>query len=390
MEHQRYKMSHSVTATSMNSDGNPCPKGELCDQLSIGYGTGMVTGEFVRDQMCFGNGSSCIQCTAVMALEMSNQPFRSFRFDGILGLGLKQLAINPEFNFLQRLMDIEAANFQFGVFLNDGASEIAIGGYNSNRVLTPLSWAPVAKVSLGHWQVRIKELKIAGRTLDVCKDGSCHGILDTGTTHLGVPGSNFDEFMKMLSVDSGGAASCADVAAPEVEIVLEGFALMLGPRHYMRPLPLDKGVNLTQLTGGGVNQGSKNTNNNSTNEVEPASALPVVAALTEHASNANLTSQTCVARLMPVNFPEPLGPKLFLLGEPVLHRYYAVFDWKAEAIGFGISDTAHNRRELQASQSVEQGLSEDQVALVQLLVSVRVRRHGSHWAQQQLTAASIG
>jgi len=195
MEHQRYKMSHSVTATSMNSDGNPCPKGELCDQLSIGYGTGMVTGEFVRDQMCFGNGSSCIQCTAVMALEMSNQPFRSFRFDGILGLGLKQLAINPEFNFLQRLMDIEAANFQFGVFLNDGASEIAIGGYNSNRVLTPLSWAPAAKVSLGHWQVRIKELKIAGRTLDVCKDGSCHGILDTGTTHLGVPGCNFDEFM---------------------------------------------------------------------------------------------------------------------------------------------------------------------------------------------------
>ena len=29
-----------------------------------------------------------------------------------------------------------------------------------------------------------------------------------------------------------------------------------------------------------------------------------------------------------VKLPEPLGPKLFILGEPVLHRYYTVYDWE--------------------------------------------------------------
>jgi len=85
---------------------------------------------------------------------------------------------------------------------------------------------------------------------------------------------------------------------------------------------------------------------------------------------AEVTSGTCTPRLMPVNFPEPLGPKLFLLGEPLLHRYYAVFDWTKEAIGFGLSDTVHNRRALQT----EHGLDEDQVILAQVVVSVRVRR----------------
>jgi len=313
-------------------------------------------------------------------VELSNHPFRSFRFDGILGLGLKQLAVTPEFNFLNRLMEVESVTqFQFGVFLADGTqsvdhSEIAMGGFNSKRVLTPLSWTPLAKVSLGYWQVRIKEVKMAGRTLDFCQDGSCHGIVDTGTSHLGVPRSNFDEFMNTLSMDSGGAANCAEISAPEVEIVLEGAVLSLGPRHYMRPLPLEKGVN---LTGQGISPNSStiDTNHNG-NETLPASAAMQASATAAQAAanNAKVTSGTCTPRLMPVNFPEPLGPNLFILGEPLLHRYYTVFDWKAEAIGFGLSDTDQNRRLLHTAQGAEQGVAEDQVAFVQVVVSVRLRR----------------
>lgn len=303
-----------------------------------------------------------MEVSAVMGVEMSNHPFLSFGFDGILGLGLKQLSVAPEFNFLSRLinlMDLESrASFQFGFFLTNGTespSEIAMGGYNNKRLLTPLSWAPLAKVSLGHWQVRITEVKIAGRTLDICKDGSCHGIVDTGSSHLGIPSSSFHDFMKTLSVDSGGAESCSEILAPEVELVLEGFALKMGPRHYMRPLPLAKGMNFTDKA---VSPFSNN-DNNSTNQVLQSSAMP---------------AKTCVPRLAALNFPEPLGPNIFLLGEPVLHRYYTVFDWKAEAIGFGLSNTTQNRLALEATQGVNQGLAEDQIALVQVFVSVRVRR----------------
>merc|ERR1719484_36060 len=50
----------------------------------------------------------------------------------------------------------------------------------------------------------------------------------------------------------------------------------------------------------------------------------------------------CRPRLMPVNMPAPLGPNLFILGEPVLHRYYTVFDWKGPRIGLSVANTARN------------------------------------------------
>merc|ERR1719247_3827590 len=54
-------------------------------------------------------------------------------------------------------------------------------------------------------------------------------------------------------------------------------------------------------------------------------------------------SHVCVPRLMPVNLPDPLGPKLFLLGEPVLHRYYTVYNWQTTEIGFGLSVRPGNK-----------------------------------------------
>merc|ERR1719389_778356 len=50
----------------------------------------------------------------------------------------------------------------------------------------------------------------------------------------------------------------------------------------------------------------------------------------------------CRPRLMPVNMPAPLGPKLFILGEPVLHRYYTVFDWAGPRVGFGVANSKRN------------------------------------------------
>merc|ERR1719482_1130632 len=53
----------------------------------------------------------------------------------------------------------------------------------------------------------------------------------------------------------------------------------------------------------------------------------------------------CRPRLMPVNMPAPLGPNLFILGEPVLHRYYTVFDWAGPKIGFGVANNKRNTQD---------------------------------------------
>merc|ERR1719502_89215 len=157
---------------------------------------------------------------------MTSHPFRSFSFDGIFGLALDSLALSPDFSFFHNVAGSKNdAAPQFGVFLSDGAngqqSEIAVGGHNTQRMLTPLQWAPVAMKELGYWQVAIKEIRIGGVAMDVCKDGTCRGIVDTGTSHLGIPGAHLGQFMEKLSVDSHNApADCREISGDDVEFVL--------------------------------------------------------------------------------------------------------------------------------------------------------------------------
>merc|ERR1719231_9001 len=47
--------------------------------------------------------------------------------------------------------------------------------------------------------------------------------------------------------------------------------------------------------------------------------------------------KTCRPKLMPVNMAPPLGPNLFLLGEPLLKRYYTTFEWKNPRVGFALA-----------------------------------------------------
>jgi len=158
--------------------------------------------------------------------------------------------------------------------------------------------------------------------LEVCKDGSCKGIVDTGTSHLGVPGGSNNDIMDLLSVDTGHVSpDCREVDGQEMEFILEGeVTLNLTPANYMRPLSL-----ATDLG----------------NE-----AAPTAASLFPLDSSANTeASRVCVPRLMPVNLAA-LGPNIFILGEPVLHQYYTVYDWATKSVGFGISSSDRNKKAL--------------------------------------------
>merc|ERR1712107_913662 len=43
----------------------------------------------------------------------------------------------------------------------------------------------------------------------------------------------------------------------------------------------------------------------------------------------------CFPLLMTLELEEPLGPKLFILGEPVLRKYYSVYDARLKRVGLG-------------------------------------------------------
>jgi len=301
-------------------------------------------------------------------VEMSAQPFQAFQFDGIFGLSLEGLAVAPEFSFLSNLAGSgSGAATQFAVFLSDGegseSSEIALGGFNQKRLLTPLHWAPLALRQHGHWQVQITRVVIGNRTLELCSDGSCRGVVDTGTSHLGVPKQHLNEFSQELTVDNGGLSDCREAPAPQVRLELSsGMTLTLDPENYMRPLALPPGFTLNKQ-GGLVDGGA--------GEAGAAAAAAEGDARRLRGAAAE-GPRLCTPRLIPVGFPAPLGPNLFILGEPVLRRYYSVFDWEAGRIGFGLAATPENARLLADGDAEPVEDSGDDAVPVLSLIQVEV------------------
>ena len=76
----------------------------------------------------------------------------------------------------------------------------------------------------------------------------------------------------------------------------------------------------------------------------------------------------CRPKVMPVNLPAPVGPHLFILGEPVLQRYYTVFDWASQNVGMGLSTSFQNK---QRRKTASLG---DEVILFQLKISVKLSK----------------
>lgn len=336
-KHERYDITKSETAVAINANGSPVADSDLTDQIAIGYGSGEVTGEFVREEVCVGEDdhSTCVVANVVMAIEMSPQPFKSFNFDGIVGLGLKNLALAETFSYFNVLAGSSKLSLpQFGVFLSEGEdgeeSEIAFGGHNTKRILEPLHFVPVAKPELGYWEVSIKAIRIDGRELEVCMDGTCRGVVDTGTSHIGVPAPYNVEVSDLLTRDAGDLLDCRLVQAPEIEIELPGINLTLNPRNYMRRLPLREGVTVGSPKGVVVDDGPAQA---------PASQVSVTSSAEDD------VNRQCTPRVTRVNLPEPLGPKLFILGEPILHRYYTVYDWANLQVGFGLANSRQNTEE---------------------------------------------
>merc|ERR1719267_332490 len=83
----------------------------------------------------------------------------------------------------------------------------------------------------------------------MCHDGSCRGVMDTGTSHLGIPGPYDAEVAKMLTVPAGDMLDCRLADLPELEIELPGMNITLYPETYMRRLPLREDVNVDSAKG---------------------------------------------------------------------------------------------------------------------------------------------
>lgn len=296
LEHQRYAPRASTSSREINADGSQVrvPAGARTirrDAITVGvtsidHGSGRAYGDLIYDRLCFGGVARKAQCASlgfVGVTNMSDAPFRDMLQDGLVGLGLAQLAANPIFHVLSRLDLPSGMARRFGVFLQADGGELSIGGLNPTRLQggdpTQLNWAPVHQPEDGYWQFALAGLRIGNRTISC--GPNCRGIVDTSAAGLGLPSSLHATLQSTL-----GAAVCS------------------GPDIYFDVKAADS---------------------------TPAFSLKLTAK--------EYRSQDCQAMITATDLPEAFADVL-ILGQPLLRKYYSIFDWETRSIGFGVAAEA--------------------------------------------------
>jgi len=421
-----YDMNKSATGLPINSKGLIVPPGRKRPSVNIGFGTGGVSAQFVRDVVCVSphltefslnrsdeshnetqnddesvhltdddyeniheeftvkqsygmevvdtttQDAGCVTMRVLVAMEMSTNPFYYFNFDGILGLGMKNLAVQDDFSFFDVLSrSPHISNAHFGVYLTEGEdpkdeAQIAFGGLNAEKVLEDVSWSPVVKTEIGYWQVRILAVRVGGVKLDICDDGTCRGVVDTGTSHLGLPVPWNEEINELLTRPAEDYLDCRLQPAPTLEFELDTKNLSLSAWNYMRRLPIREGIQVGSTHGvsdavvpsldNTANGSLVSNNSNETNDTNDEGNT------TEIDLNATNVTRFCRPRTMAVNLSEPVGPKFFILGEPVLHKYYTLYDWQNLNVGFALANNAANRGRMH--NPADRGVLPDDVELL--------------------------
>merc|ERR1719393_584057 len=131
--------------------------------------------------------TGCVQLRTVAATDMTHEPFSSFEFDGVLGLGLPGLSQTPEFNFFNVATSTGAvrtnSSHLFTVFLATSdleQSDITFGGMRVEHIAdgTPqeLGWCDVVHPELGYWQLQIHSIRAGDTVLPYCQDGTCRAV----------------------------------------------------------------------------------------------------------------------------------------------------------------------------------------------------------------------
>eukprot|EP00929_Paragymnodinium_shiwhaense_P119235 TRINITY_DN91119_c0_g1_i1.p1 TRINITY_DN91119_c0_g1~~TRINITY_DN91119_c0_g1_i1.p1 ORF type:complete len:623 (-),score=96.37 TRINITY_DN91119_c0_g1_i1:83-1951(-) len=326
--HKRYKRSQSSTAVDILYDGTPVKKNEARDQMTVSFGTGEVTGVFVDEVVCLNDVASqasllslqqntegaelppgCARMRIVTATEMSADPFKDFEFDGVLGLGLDGLSQTSEFNFINIFASDAIShggdNKMFAIFLGQDShekSELALGGYDEDHLDGDVHWNPVLDPELGHWTVRIKSVRMGDTRVQYCDEG-CKAVMDTGTSLIAVPSDSFSQFYKLLWHRAPLDGECRG-PGPELTFELERGSITIGPEDYARAETCKRPAKATGFQASGTYGPTRH-------------------------------DMCCRPLLMSMDMPEPIGPKLFIFGEPILRKYYTVYDAERKRVGVG-------------------------------------------------------
>ncbi|KAK8607817.1 hypothetical protein V6N13_023267 [Hibiscus sabdariffa] len=175
--HSKYKASESKTYKKNGKSA------------AIHYGTGAISGFFSYDHVQVGD----LVVEDQQFIEATKEPGLTFlvaKFDGILGLGFKEISVGNAvpvwYNMIKQGL-IKDPVFSFWLNRNVGeevGGEIVFGGVDPNHYRGKHTYVPVTQK--GYWQFDMGDVLIGDKPSGYCA-GGCAAIADSGTSLLAGP-----------------------------------------------------------------------------------------------------------------------------------------------------------------------------------------------------------
>uniref|UniRef100_A0A7N8XVS2 renin n=1 Tax=Mastacembelus armatus TaxID=205130 RepID=A0A7N8XVS2_9TELE len=256
--------------------------------FSIQYASGNIRGFLSEDVVVVG-GIPVVQVFAE-ATSLSAMPFIFAKFDGVLGMGYPNMAIDgitPVFDRIisQHVLEEEV----FSVYYSRDpkhtpGGELVLGGRDSNYYTGKFNYVDTRE--LGKWEVTMKGVSV-GTELMFCAEG-CTAMIDTGSSYITGPASSVSALMKAIGAqldESGYNVNCDTVKTlPRVSFHMGGQEYSLTREDYI----------LWQ---------------------------------------SHLEGDVCTVTFRGLDVPPPAGP-IWILGANFIARYYTEFDRRNNRIGF--------------------------------------------------------
>jgi len=376
--HHRYKSSKSST---YKQDGT---------SFAIQYGTGSMEGFLSQDDVTLGD----LTVKGQVFAEATKEPgitFVAAKFDGILGLGFKEISVNRVTPVWYNMLDQKLVNepvFSFWLNRNESdeasGGELVLGGVDPKHFRGEHVYTPVTRK--GYWQFDLGDVTIDGRTTGFCANG-CSAIADSGTSLLAGPSGIVAEINQAIGATGVVSSECKMVVKQYGDQIVEMLLEQMNPGKVCASLGLcqfgasepgiasvvDKDEALLKNDPGcsvcemavvwAQNQLRQNRtkeqidaylnqlcerlpspNGESTVDCKSLSSMPKVA-FTIAGKSFELAPEEyilkigegaeaqCISGFLGLDVPPPAGP-LWILGDVFMGVYHTVFDFGNTRLGF--------------------------------------------------------
>jgi cathepsin D len=252
-----------------------------------------MQGKVSYDKVCVGNDCVSKQGFA----EATSEPGLAFvvaKFDGILGMGYPQISVNKLTPFFNNLVAEKSADSVFAFYLNrdpngQTGGELTLGGTDKSHYKGDITYVPITKE--GYWQFHLDGgISVNGQS--VACNGGCEAIADTGTSLIAGPKAEVEKIQKAIGatplMKGEYMVDCNKLdQMPNIDFTFGGRKFTLTPKDYVLQM-------------------------------------------------STMGQKACISGFMGMDMPPKIGP-LWILGDVFLGKYYTVFDFGKNQVGFAES-----------------------------------------------------